>query len=89
MLSNSKRKSRWSSKGFFGSKNPNKVVVIERSSSNNRNDGGDFSPGSSSNDRVEKTGFRSRIRRSGSKVLSLLGLSRQSGKSALASLRIS
>lgn len=84
MLSNSKRKSRWSSKGFFGSKNPSKVVVIERSSSNNRNDGGEVSVGSSSNDRVEKTGIRARFRRSGSKVLSLLGLSRQSGMSSLA-----
>lgn len=81
MLGNSKRKSRWSSKGFFGSKSPSKVVVMERSSSNNRNDIGDVSVGSSSNGLSGKTGIRSRIRRSGSKVLSLLGWSKQSGES--------
>ena len=84
MLSNSKRKSRWSSKGFFGSKATNKVVVIERSSSNNRNENGVDSLGSSSNGRPEKTGIRSRFRHSGSKVLSFLGLSKQSGKSMFA-----
>ena len=85
MPSNSKRKSRWSSKGLFGSKSPNKVVVVERSSSNNPNYSGDVSLGSSSNDRGEKNGFRSRVRRSGSKVLSLLGLSKHSSESTLAS----
>ncbi|KAI9873872.1 MAG: hypothetical protein M1830_010505 [Pleopsidium flavum] len=89
MLPTSKRKTRWDSKSIFGSKNASKVVIIERASSDNGHpDNGhpaaavDLSLDGSSIDRPGKTGYRSRFRRSGSKVLSLLGLRKNSSSGA-------
>lgn len=90
MLTSNKRKSRWGSKSFFGSKNASKVVIIERASSDNGNTDDaqhatavEISLDGSSVDHPEKTGYRSRFRRSGSKVLSLLGLWKNSSMSIL------
>lgn len=90
MLPTHKHKSRWSAKSFFGSRSANKAVTINQSSNSNGtiDDGhaaiaADASPSGSSADRFRKLSYKSRLRRSGSKVLSFLGLKKTSSKSIL------
>lgn len=87
MLRSQKRKSRWGSKGLFGSKPAKKLGVFERS-----NDGQEDArskhnviinmslDGGSIEDGPPKDTAAARFRRNGSKVLSILGLRQNSGE---------
>lgn len=87
MLRSQKRKSRWGSKGLFGSKAAKKLGVFERSKDGqedeiSRRDGvvSTSLDGCSIEDNPPKNAAAARFRRNGSKVLSLLGLRQNSGK---------
>ncbi|KAA6413009.1 MAG: AGC NDR NDR kinase [Lasallia pustulata] len=86
MLRGQKRKSRWSSKGLFGSKAAKKIGVFERLKDGD--DDGRPKPngvvtmsldGCSIDDGPPANAAAARFRRSGSKVLSILGLRHNSG----------
>lgn len=87
MLRSQKRKSRWSSKGLFGSKAVKKLGVFERPNDgqehtrSKHNGAIDMSlDGCSIDDVPPKITTAARFRRNGSKVLSILGLKQNSGK---------
>lgn len=87
MLRSQKRKSRWSSKGLFGSKAAKKLGVFERpndgqeSARSKHNALIDMSlDGCSIEDAPPKNTTAARFRRNGSKVLSILGLKQNGGK---------
>ena len=87
MLRSQKRKSRWSSKGLFGSKAAKKLAAFERSK-DDQEDGRSKQDGvinmsldgCSIDDGPSKNAAAARFRRNGSKVLSILGLRQNSGK---------
>lgn len=87
MFRSQKRKSRWSSKGLFGSKAAKKLGVFERPhdvqehARSKHNGVIDMSlDGCSIGDGTPKNTTAAKFRRNGSKVLSILGLRQHSGK---------
>ena len=87
MLRGQKRKSRWSSKGLFGSKAAKKIHVFERLKDGDEDGRSKHNgvvtmslDGCSIDDGPPINAAAARFRRSGSKVLSILGLRHNSGK---------
>ena len=82
---NTKRKWRWSSKSLFGSKASSKVIILEHASLNTPSDAREHSAvhmsldGCSAEDVRHMMGVGARVRRNGSKLLSIVGLRRSSG----------
>ena len=86
MQGDSKRKWRWSSKSLHASCQPNKVFVIDQSMPNTHNGTTNrFAvnevslDGCSMDDARERSGLAARMRRHGSRFLSIVGLQRSSG----------
>ena len=85
MPSNAKRKWNLDSKTFFGSRGSNKVLVVEDTSPENlceafvHQKAVDVSLSNVSTEESEGRSRMARIRRSGSKFLSIVGLQRTSG----------
>lgn len=87
MKGDTKRKWRWSSKGLFASNQPKKVLVVDQSmldthdGAADRFDVNEISlDGCSMEDGHERWGVAARMRRHGSRILSIVGLQRSSGK---------
>ena len=84
-MANTKRKWRWSSKSLFGSKASNKVIILEHASLNTLADARELSAihmsldGCSAEDVRHMMGVGAKMRRNGSKLLSIVGLQRSSG----------
>ena len=81
-----KRKWRWSSKSVVASGQPNKVLVVDQSMLDTHDDATDrFAvnemslDGCSVEDGRERSGMAARMRRHGSRFLSIVGLQRSSG----------
>ena len=86
MKADNKRKWRWSSKSLIASSQPNKVHVVDRSMPDTHDDAADRSvvtemslDGCSMDDGHERSGMVARMRRHGSRLLSIVGLQRSSG----------
>lgn len=86
MKDDTKRKWRWSSKSLFASSQPKKVLVVNQSILDNQDSAADqFAvhemslDGCSTEDGHERSGVAARIRRHGSRFLSIVGLQRSSG----------
>ncbi len=88
MLTGQKRKARWSSNSIFHGRNPSKVVVIDHSSSSIR-DSGAIHP-LTDDTGVERSSSQGsvsfRLRRGGSKLLSIFHLKKSSGERPLVSV---
>ena len=86
MKDDTKRKWRWSSKSLFASSQPKKKLVVNQSMLDNQDSAPDrfaFNEMSldscSTEDGHERSGMAARIRRHGSRFLSIVGLQRSSG----------
>ena len=86
MTSDTKRKWRWTSKSFLASTHTNKVlkldypVVITQDGANDQERTNDVSSGGhSQRDNRYRTGVAARMRRSGSKLLSRVGIQQKGG----------
>ena len=86
MKGDTKRKWRWSSKSLVTSSQPNKVLVVDQSMLDTHGGADDrFAvtemslDGCSMEDGHERSGLAARMRRHGSKILSIVGLQRSSG----------
>lgn len=87
MTSYGKRKWRWGSKSIFGSRAPNKVVITEHSiashqkGSTDQRAANDTSPdGCDIEDERQRSRVKVKLRRNGSKFLSIVSLKRDSGE---------
>lgn len=84
-MATTKRKWRWGSKSLFGSRASNKVIVLEHASINTQSDPREHSAvhlsldGCSAEDVRYIMGVGAKMRRNGSKLLSIVGLQRSSG----------
>ncbi len=78
MGANQKRKRQWSSKGLFGLKTVSKIFVIEQLPSTLDNVSHDADMCSAENAH-EKSGTAAKLRRTGSKLLSVVRFSGSSG----------
>ena len=90
MKHETKRKWRWSSKSLFSSSQPKKVLVVNQSMLDNQASAADgfivnemSLDGCSTEDGHERSGMAARIRRHGSRFLSIVGLQRSSGTCSL------
>ena len=86
MQGDTKRKWRWSSKSLHASGQPNKVLVVDQLMPDSHNGAMDrFAvnemslDGCSMEDARERSGLAARMRRHGSRFLSIVGLQRSSG----------
>lgn len=86
MKHETKRKWRWSSKSPFSSSQPKKRLVVNQSMVDNQDSAPDgfivnemSLDGCSTEDGHERSGMAARIRRHGSRFLSIVGLQRSSG----------
>ena len=86
MKADTKRKWRWSSKSLIASSQPHKVHVVDRTMPDTHDDAADRSvvtemslDGCSMDDGRERSGVVARMRRHGSRFLSIVGLQRSSG----------
>ena len=86
MKGDTKRKWRWSSKSFFASSQPRKVLVVDQSMIDSHDGAADrFAVNKMSlsacsmEDGHEQSGMAASLRRHGSKFLSIVGLQRGSG----------
>lgn len=86
MKGDTKRKWRWSSKGLIASSQPNKVLIVDQSMLDTHDGTADrFAinemslDGCSMEDGYEHSGMAARMRRHGSRLLSIVGLQRSSG----------
>ena len=86
MKGDTKRKWRWSSKSAFASSQPSKVLVVDQPLNNSHDGAADgFAVNGMSLDACsiedgrERLGMAARMRRHGSKFLSVVGLQRSSG----------
>ena len=84
-MANTKRKWRWSSKSLFGSRASNKVIVLEHASLHTLPDPREHNAvhmsldGCSAEDVRYMMSVGAKMRRNGSKLLSIVGLQRSSG----------
>ena len=91
-MGNAKRKWRWSSKGLLGSKAPSKVIILDHVPLHMHDGAGDqFAldmslDGCETEDGNPRTGVAAKMRRNGSRLLSIVGWQRSSGQCVLSSL---
>ena len=86
MKGDTKRKWRWSSKSLLASSQPNKVLIVDQSILNTHDRAADrlalneiSLDGCSMEDGHERSGMAAKMRRHGSRFLSMVGLQRSSG----------
>lgn len=92
MTGNNKRKWSWDSRSVFASKGPSKVAEIDRTILDAQDATSRLAPsdmsldGCSTKDVHQRAGLTARMRRNGSKFLSIVGFQRSSGTLAFTSL---